>query len=166
MYQLVDSHNLYKQMFSSLHFLCTHFWQPVHFIELLPMPLPQTPHGHLTAFCITFCHSPLIISITLVLFIFTLMSLFSTLSFHSLCLVIRSSSVLAITTRIISISRYHDIAPQPCLATISWDRLCLCTHALMHARMHTSKHIHTHTQPFYDPVRFCQGTQVSRQPER
>jgi len=26
-------------------------------IELLPTPLPQTPHGHLTAFCVTFCHS-------------------------------------------------------------------------------------------------------------
>jgi len=58
---------------------------------------PQTPHGHITAFCITVCRSPLII--TLVLFIFTLMPLFSTLSFHSLSLLIRSSSVSAITTR-------------------------------------------------------------------
>ena len=39
-------------------YLCTHLWQLVHCIEALPMLLPQTPHGHLTAFCITFCHSP------------------------------------------------------------------------------------------------------------
>jgi len=31
-----------------LHFLCTHFLQLVHCIELLQKPLPQTPHGHLT----------------------------------------------------------------------------------------------------------------------
>jgi len=47
---------LYMLPFFPLHFLCTHFWQLVHCIELLPMPLPQTPHAHLTAFCITFCH--------------------------------------------------------------------------------------------------------------
>jgi len=46
---------------------------------------------------ITFCHSPLTIS--LVLFTFTLMPLFSTLFFHSLSLLIRSSSVSAITTK-------------------------------------------------------------------
>ena len=77
---------LYMLPFIPLHFLCIHFWQLVHCIELLPMPLPQTLHGHLTAFCIIFCHSPLII--TLVLFIFTLMPLFSMLSFHSLSLLI------------------------------------------------------------------------------
>ena len=42
---------------------CTHFWQLVHCIELLQTPLPQTPHGHLIAFCVTFCHSPLIITL-------------------------------------------------------------------------------------------------------
>jgi len=40
---------LYTLPFIPLHFLCTHFWQLVHCIELLPMPLPQMPHGHLTA---------------------------------------------------------------------------------------------------------------------
>jgi len=35
-------------------------WQLVHCIELLPTPLPQTPQGHLTAFSITFWHSPFI----------------------------------------------------------------------------------------------------------
>ena len=40
--------------FIPLHFLCTHFWQLVHCNELLPTPLLQTPHGHLTAFCLTF----------------------------------------------------------------------------------------------------------------
>jgi len=49
------------------------------------------------SFLLTFCHSPLII--TLVLFIFILMPPFSTKSFHSLSLLIRSSSVSAITTR-------------------------------------------------------------------
>jgi len=63
--------------------------------ELLPTPLPQTPHGHLTTFCVTFCHSSLIT--TLVLFMFTLIPLFSMLSFHSLSLLIRSSSVTAIS---------------------------------------------------------------------
>ena len=65
-------------------------------IELLPSPLPQTPHGHLAAFCITFCCSQLVT--ILVLFVFTLMPLFSTLSFHSLSRLIRSSSASAITT--------------------------------------------------------------------
>jgi len=53
-------------------FLCrpTHFWQLSHCNELLPTPLLQTPHGYLTAFCLTFWRSPLII--TLVLFILTL----------------------------------------------------------------------------------------------
>ena len=67
--------------FIPLHFLCTHFWQLVHYIELFLAPLPQTPHGHLSAFCITFWRSPLIV--TLVLFIFTFMPLLFTLSFHS-----------------------------------------------------------------------------------
>ena len=40
--------------FIPLHFLCTHFWQLVHCNELLLTPLLQTPHGHLTAFCLTF----------------------------------------------------------------------------------------------------------------
>ena len=35
-------------------FLCTHFWQLLHCNELLPAPLLQTPHGHLTALCLTF----------------------------------------------------------------------------------------------------------------
>jgi len=33
--------------FIPLHFLCTHLWQLVHCIELLPTSLPHTPHGHL-----------------------------------------------------------------------------------------------------------------------
>jgi len=78
LYRLLDSRNLHKQMSSLLRI--------VHCIELSPTPLPQTPHGHLTAFCITFCCSPLIT--TMVLFIFTLMPLFFTLSFHSLSLLL------------------------------------------------------------------------------
>jgi len=74
--------------FIPLHFLFTHFWQKVHCIELLPTPLPQIPHGHLAAFCITFSHAVLII--TLVLFIFTLMPQFIILHmFHE-----NNSSVL------------------------------------------------------------------------
>ena len=81
--------------FIPLHFLCTHFWQLVHCNELLTTPLLQTPHGHLTAFCLTFWRSPLII--TLVLFILTLMPSLSTLSFHSLSLYINflKSSLLS-----------------------------------------------------------------------
>jgi len=44
LYQLLDSHNLYMLPFIPLHFLCTHFWQLVRCIELLPTPLPQIPH--------------------------------------------------------------------------------------------------------------------------
>jgi len=96
LYQLLDSRNLYKQTqpFIPLNFLCNHFWQLVHCIELLPAPLPQTPHGHLTAFWVTSSHSPLIMSLALL--IFNLVPLFSMLSFCSVCLLIRSSFVSAI----------------------------------------------------------------------
>jgi len=83
--------------FIPLHFLCTHFWQVVHYIVLPQTPVPHTPHGHLAAFCISFWHSP--ITTTLLLFIFTHMPLLSTLSFHSLSLVIRSSPVSASITK-------------------------------------------------------------------
>jgi len=111
--QINDFITLYMLPLIPLHFLCTRFLQLVHCIELLPTPLPQTPlpqtsHGHLTAFCVTFCHSPLIM--TLVLFIFTLMPLFSTKSFYSLSLLIRSSSVSAITTRSSAYSNSHGKA--------------------------------------------------------
>jgi len=59
-----------------LHFVCTHLGQLVHCIELLPIPLPHEPHGHLAAFCNSFWRSPLIITLV---FIFTLIPLFSTL---------------------------------------------------------------------------------------
>jgi len=48
--------------FIRLHFLCTHFWQLVHCIELLRTPLPHTAHGYLAAFCTGFWRSPLIIT--------------------------------------------------------------------------------------------------------
>jgi len=51
------------QPFIPLHLLCTHFWQLVHCNELQPTPLLQTPYGHLTAFCLTFWRSPLIITL-------------------------------------------------------------------------------------------------------
>jgi len=51
--------------FIPLHILCSHFWQLVHCIELLQTGLPQTPHGHLAAFCISFWRSPLIINLVL-----------------------------------------------------------------------------------------------------
>jgi len=41
---------LYMLPFIPLHFLCTHFWQLVPCIKLLPTPLPHTPHGHVAAF--------------------------------------------------------------------------------------------------------------------
>jgi len=68
---------------------------------ILPTPLAQTPHGHLTAFC----RFPLII--TLVLFIFTFMPLFSKLSFHLLSLLVRSSSVSAITATSLTYNNSH-----------------------------------------------------------
>ena len=43
------------------HLLCTHFWQLLCRNELLPLLL--TPHGHLTAFCLTFWRSAFIITL-------------------------------------------------------------------------------------------------------
>jgi len=79
------------------------------------MPLP---HGHLTALCFTFCCSPLII--TLVLFIFTIMPLFSTLSFHLLSLLIRSPWVSAITTRSSAYNNCHGKATLNSLNNLPW----------------------------------------------
>ena len=90
------------------HFLCTHCGQLLHCIELLPTALSQTPHGHLTAFSITFCHFPLII--TLALLIFTLIPLFFTISFHSFSLLIRSPSVSAITMNSSAYNNSHHKA--------------------------------------------------------
>jgi len=70
--------------------------------------LALIPDGHLTAFCVTFCRSPLII--TLVLLIFTLMPLFSTLSFHSRSLLIRSSLVSAMTATSSAYNNSHHKA--------------------------------------------------------
>jgi len=104
---------LYMLPFIPLHFLCTHFWQLVHCIELLATPLPHTPHGHLTAFCVTFCHSPLII--TLVLFILTLMPLFSTKFFHSLSLLAAN-----FITVLLAGSHCHQDFPTDCLYGTRW----------------------------------------------
>jgi len=60
--QINDFITLYMLPLIPLHFLCTHCLQLVHCIEFIPTPLPQTPHGHLTAFCVTFCRSPLIMT--------------------------------------------------------------------------------------------------------
>jgi len=62
-------HFVYATLCTTTLHLCTYFWQLqlVHCIELLPTPLPHTPHSHLAAFCTGFWRSPLII--TLVLFI-------------------------------------------------------------------------------------------------
>jgi len=104
------------------------------------MPLPQTPHGHLTAFCIIFCHSPLII--TLVLFIFRLMPLFSTSSFYSLSLLIRSSSVSAITTKYTYNNSYSKVTPN------SLDKSFMT--------ITNSTHTHTHTS-ILQPSGLCPG---------
>jgi len=58
--QINDFITLYMLPFTPLHFLCTHFWQLVHCIELLPTPLPYTPNGHHAAFCTSCWRSPLI----------------------------------------------------------------------------------------------------------
>ena len=98
----------------------------LHCNQLLPTPLLQTPHGHLTAFCLTFWRSPLIK--TLVLFILTLMPLLSTLSFHSLSLLIGSSSVSAITAKSSAYSSSHGRATLNSLdmASMTIRRRCCC----------------------------------------
>jgi len=110
--QINDFITLYMLPFIPLHFLCTHFWQLVglHRIKLLPTPLPHTPHGHHAVFCISSWRRRSPLSITLVLFIFTLITLFSTISFHSLSLLIRSSSVSAITTKASAYNSSHGKA--------------------------------------------------------
>jgi len=99
---------LYMLPFIPLHFLCTHLWQLVHCIELLTTPPTHTPHDYLVAFCTGFWSSPLII--TLVLFVFTLIPLFSTLFFYLLSLLIKSSSVSAITSKSSAYNSYQGKA--------------------------------------------------------
>jgi len=96
---------LYMLPFIPLHFLCTHFWQLVHCIELLPTPPPQTPHGILQPSALpsaTPHHSKP--------WFYSLMPLFSTLTFHSWSLFIRPSSVSAITTRSSAYNNSHGKA--------------------------------------------------------
>jgi len=82
--------------FIPLHFLCTYFWQPVYYWIITNTSTTDItwPSCSLVHYLLPFFFYCII---TLVLFIFTLMTLFSMLSFHSLSLVIRSSSVSAIT---------------------------------------------------------------------
>ena len=75
--------------------------------------------SHLAAFRISVCHSPLII--TMVLFIFTIMPLFSTLSFHSLNLLIRSSSVSANTTKLSAYNNSHSKATPILYIWLPWQ---------------------------------------------
>ena len=75
--------------------------------ELLLAPLQQTPHGHLTAFCLTFSRSPLII--TLVLFILNVYIL--TLIVRSVNIVIRDIQAVDYTLlacRKLQVSRQHQ----------------------------------------------------------
>jgi len=105
LYQLLDSCNLYKQMSSPLC-ICYLYTTTFPVYPLLTNSIlywiitnastTDTTWSSYSVLCYLL-HSPLIAS--LVLFIFTLMPLFCMLSFHSLSLLIRSSSVLAITTR-------------------------------------------------------------------
>ena len=78
--------------FIPLHFLCTYFLQLVHCIELLPRSLPQTSHGHLTAFCVTFCRSLILLLISALYKLFVCLLNFPTHSFFPyLCTSLPSS---------------------------------------------------------------------------
>jgi len=52
--QINDPHFGHTILYTSVYFVYTNFLHLVHCIELLPTPLLQSPHGHLTAFCIKF----------------------------------------------------------------------------------------------------------------
>src|SRR5580704_11301920 len=66
--------------FTPLHLLCTHFRQPVHWIEFLPTPFLHTAHGHLLGSSSATLPSPAII--TFVFPTFTFNPFASMPSFH------------------------------------------------------------------------------------
>jgi len=107
LYQLLDHatstdkwlHHFYMLLFVGLHFPCTHFWQLVHCIYWINT---NTSTTDTTWPSYSFLHYLLPFSTNHNLgfiHIYSLMPLFSTLSFRLLSLLIRSSSVSAITTK-------------------------------------------------------------------
>src|SRR5580698_5690556 len=82
--------------FTPLHLLCTHFRQPVHWIEFLPTPFLHTAHGHLLGSSTTTLPSPAII--TFVFLTFTFNPFPSMPSFHLSILSRNSPIFFAINT--------------------------------------------------------------------
>src|SRR5580698_5514489 len=83
--------------FTPLHLLCTHFRQPVHWIEFLPTPFLHTAHGHLLGSSSATLPSPAII--TFVFPTFTFNPFASMPSFHLSILSRNSPIFFAINTR-------------------------------------------------------------------
>jgi len=68
----------------SLHRLCTHFWQHVHKIKLLPAPFLQTPQSHLPCSSAVFVMEQLNITIIFWMFIFKPLTFVPAFFFYSL----------------------------------------------------------------------------------
>src|SRR5580692_10417438 len=95
--QIKVAHTAVKISFTPLHLLCTHFRQPVYWIEFLLTPFLHTAHGHLLGSSATTLPSPAII--TFVFPTFTFNPFASMPSFH-LSILSRNSPIFsAINTR-------------------------------------------------------------------
>jgi len=139
-------------------------------IDLLPTPLPQTPHGHLAAFCILHYLLPFstyhnlgftdIYSHTSILRVI--------LSFMPLSLLIRLSLVSAIT---IKSSSYNNCRGKANLNSLVKASLTITNSNGLNAEpwcipTFTSKQLHTRTHPFYSPLGFCPDNLGNLAPER
>jgi len=123
LYQLLDLHNLYKKC---LHH-SVHATLYTTTFSVYPLPTTSTRYWIITNTSTTYTTWPsysllpyLLPFLTLVLFIFTLTPLFSMKSFHSLSVLIRSSSVAAITTRSSAYNNSHGKA-----TLNSLDKACM-----------------------------------------
>merc|ERR1712002_691096 len=94
-----------RRVLIPLHLLCTHSSHELHLMEFLRTPLWHTAQGYLP--CFLTGAELLLLTITLVLPMFTLSPLLSMPSFHSLSLTISSSMVLAMITRSSAYSSSH-----------------------------------------------------------
>src|SRR5580698_575059 len=103
--------------FTPLHLLCTHFRQPVHWIEFLPTPFLHTAHGHLVGSSSATLPSPAII--TFVFPTFTFNPFASMPSFHLSILSRNSPIFFAINTRSSAYKSSHGSPTLKPLVTIS-----------------------------------------------
>src|SRR5580692_1106548 len=106
-----------KISFTPLHLLCTHFRQPVHWIEFLLTPFLHTAHGHLLGSSATTLPSPAIIPFVFPTFTFNPFA--SMPSFHLIISSRNSPIFFAINTRLSPYKSSHGSPILKPLVTIS-----------------------------------------------